>query len=66
MGDKLIKQTIDTTKLGMISNVGLFSVGTLGGLSPSNNVTKQTSAGLNLINVGNTAKIGLDMIKKFK
>jgi len=61
--NKSIKQAKDTIKLGILSNVGSVTVGSIGN-NPS--VTGPVNSALNLTNVGNLSKIGMDLVKRFK
>jgi len=63
-----MKQVKDTVKLGVGSMAGLSAVGAMGNLPgmPTNQVASTTASAVNLANVGNLAKIGMNIIPKSK
>jgi len=64
MKNKLIKDAEDSVKLGVLSMAGLNVTGQLGKLTPgSSGLQSNIATRLNLANVGQTAKVGLDVTK---
>ena len=65
--DSLMESAKGSVKLGITSMAGLGAVSSIGNMVPgSSGITKSVSTGLNLVNIGNTANIGLNLGKGFK
>jgi len=65
--DKLMEDAKGSVRLGLTSMVGLGTVGAIGSKIPgSSGITSSVGTGLNLVNIGNTANIGLNLAKNFK
>lgn len=59
----LTKTAKETVKVGATTMVGHTVVGTLGGMAPHTGTAVGTiGAGLNLINVGQLAKVGMSIV----
>jgi hypothetical protein len=65
--DFLMESTKGSVRLGLTSMVGLGAVSAIGSKVPgSSGITSSVATGLNLVNIGNTANIGLNLAKGFK
>ena len=65
--NSLLESAKDTTKLGLTSMVGMGALSSMSKVTPgSADIAKTAGIGLNLVNVGNVANIGLNMSKGFK
>jgi len=62
--NSLLKDAKDSIKLGAVSMVGLNITGQLGSLVPgSSGIQSNIATGLSLANIGQTAKVGLNVTK---
>lgn len=65
--DKLMEDAKGSVRLGMTSMTGLGAVSSIGSKVPgSSGITSSVATGLNLVNIGNTTNIGLNLTKGFK
>jgi hypothetical protein len=64
--NNLLQDAKDSIKLGTVSMVGLNITGQLGKSIPgSSAIQSSVASGLNLANIGQTAKIGMNLTKMF-
>lgn len=65
--DRLLKDVKDSVKLGITSVAGLGVVGAIGSNVPgSSGIQSSVSTGVNLANVGQMGKVGINLAKSFK
>lgn len=61
--DKLMDLAKGTVKLGIVTGVGGYAVGSLGALNPNMApAVRATNTALNLVAVGNLANVGLNLM----
>jgi len=65
--ENLMEQAKGSVKLGVTSMAGMGAISAMGNVVPgASGIAKTTGIGLNLVNVGNVANIGMNLTKGFK